>query len=86
MRHLDTVHLYARSPVRFHLLADYVILFIEAIVFIAMAESVDTPPQFIYTVWVLLAVDVVWGLATIGMSPLGESAENGPIAGGACIG
>ena len=73
VRHLDAVHLYARSPVQYHLLADYVLLFVEALVFITMAESVDTPPQFIYTVWALLVIDIVWGFTTIAMSTLGHA-------------
>ena len=75
VRHLDAVYLYARSPIQFHLLADFVLLFVEALVFVTMAESVDTPPQFIYTVWALLAIDTLWGFATIAMSHFGHSGD-----------
>ena len=75
--HLDAK--YGRGTVRRHptfvLLVDFVGLFFEAVVIVALATSVGDVYSFVICVAVLLAIDVVW--ATVAWQLDGESVQLG---------
>ena len=63
LRHLDSVYIENSGPVRSGaLLLDFLGLFAESCVFLALAVLLPAPQVFACGVVVLLLVDIIWGL------------------------
>src|SRR5262249_51531906 len=77
MRHLDAAYLeVANEPKTGALLADFIILFVEACFFLGLATVIAQPVYFGIGLTSLLVVDIVWGF----FAQLAFSSKYGPEA------
>jgi hypothetical protein len=80
LRHLD--ELYGQGSGRaahsFSVLVDFLLLFLESCLFLALAVSITRPATFAWLLLSLLALDVVWAYLTTRflVTPAGEAAPN----------
>ena len=66
LRHLDEQYGYGtgRSTHQFSVLVDFLLLFLESLVFLALAASITRPTWFAWLFVALLGVDVTWAYLT----------------------
>lgn len=65
MRHLDIVHLFSKAETRpMPLFVDYLLLFIEPIVFVMLGMSIGSVRHFLIGLGVLMAIDLLWAVVS----------------------